>query len=116
MKIETSYNNLKIGVENGVMVARECAHCHEWLPASEFYASDSGAYGKYSRCKKCYNLVQKRNAEKRKAKREARQPQPYANEALKRKYDQLYEAYEEVCKQNYKMAAKLKDLQEILER
>jgi len=116
MKIETSYNNLKIGVENGVMVARECAHCHEWLPASEFYASDSGAYGKYSRCKKCYNLVQKRNAEKRKAKREALKPRPHTQEALKRKYDQLYEAYEEVCKQNYKMAAKLKDLQEILER
>jgi len=115
MKIETSYNNLKIGVENGVMVARECSHCHEWLPASEFYASDTGAHGRYSRCKKCYNLVQKKRTEERKAKREARNAH-YTQEALKRKYDQLYEAYEDVCKQNYKMAAKLRDLQEILER
>lgn len=120
MKIVTSYNNLKVGVENGIMVARECNDCHEWLPASEFYNSDSGAYGKYNRCKKCYNRrhkeAAKKRKEQRKAEREARQPRPHTHEALKRKYDQLYEAYESVCKENFRLATTLKDIERLLEQ
>ena len=112
MKIETSYNNLKIGVEHGQMVARECSHCHEWKPASEFYKSDSGAYGRYCRCKVCYNLRQKQNEDACKDRRGSRNPNSISN--LQRKYDQLYEAYENVCKENYRISSKLKALQEIL--
>ena len=108
MKIETSYKNLKIGIENGVCVARECASCGEWKRADEYYNSPSGAYGKYARCKDCYK---KEQYEKEEAKAQRLQ-----QHSLRYQYDQLYNEYQRLLNENKELNRKLRNIRDILNK
>jgi hypothetical protein len=104
MKIETSYRNVKIGVDNGVMVARECSCCHKWLPAEEFYPHPTGAYGRYARCKTCYKEKQDRQVKERQKKREE------ANNK------NLQFMYNELLLENTRLKEQIKMIKDILDQ